>query len=245
MLGDISSRSDSCSESFFFNLSMTLLPLLALWMVRERGRQRTCTSFSYTCSHLHQHAFSDPQFLPSKGNEDHTLTVRSKTFQILLCYTPSPSHVYSIRAPFSTQMPGNNHRQIHVSRGAILHLLLFLPPSEEAIIQAAHQDEQRWAVQQSRYHWQLSCTTNLCWSACFIRILHAVQLWECCFYQHLISAEILRLFCMWDAMLNPFLPFHAGYHSWFVISWSSWHPVPHQVPVGCWALPRTHPPFGN
>lgn len=41
MLGDISSRRDSCSESFFFNLSMTLLPLLALWRVGERGRQRT------------------------------------------------------------------------------------------------------------------------------------------------------------------------------------------------------------
>lgn len=38
-------------------------------------------------------------------------------------------------------MPGNNHRQIHVSRGAIRHLLLFLPPTEEAIIQAAHQNE--------------------------------------------------------------------------------------------------------
>lgn len=38
-------------------------------------------------------------------------------------------------------MPGNNHRQIHVSRGAIRHLLLFLPPTEEAIIQAVHQNE--------------------------------------------------------------------------------------------------------
>jgi hypothetical protein len=30
MLGDINSSSDSCSDSFFLSLSMTLLPLFAL-----------------------------------------------------------------------------------------------------------------------------------------------------------------------------------------------------------------------
>lgn len=69
MLGDISSRSDSCSESFFFNLSMTLLPLLALWRVGKRGRQKTQMSFSCTCPHLHQHIFSDPWSLPSESSK--------------------------------------------------------------------------------------------------------------------------------------------------------------------------------
>lgn len=69
MLGDISSRSDSCSESFFFNLSMTLLPLLALWRVGERGRQRTWMSFSYSCPNLCQHTFSDPWSLPSESSK--------------------------------------------------------------------------------------------------------------------------------------------------------------------------------
>lgn len=35
MLGDMSSSSDSCSDSFFLSLSMTLLPLFAL--CRENG----------------------------------------------------------------------------------------------------------------------------------------------------------------------------------------------------------------
>lgn len=37
MLGDMSSSSDSCSESFFFSLSMALLPLFALCGERQYG----------------------------------------------------------------------------------------------------------------------------------------------------------------------------------------------------------------
>lgn len=37
MLGDINSSSDSCSDSFFLSLSMTLLPLFALCRKREQS----------------------------------------------------------------------------------------------------------------------------------------------------------------------------------------------------------------
>lgn len=57
------------------------------------------------------------------------------------------------------------------------------------------------------------------------------------------SPQRLSLYLAWNAQAT--LPFHAGCHSWSGISWSSWHPVPHQVPAGYWALPQTHPPFGN
>lgn len=242
MLGDISSRSDSCSESFFFNLSMTLLPLLALWMVGGEKKTKGHAHHSprlaliYTNTHFQTHSSFSLK-------EMRIYSDRCQTFHILVCYTPSLSHVYSMRAPFSTWMPGNNHRQIHVSRGAIRHLLLFLPPTEEAIIQAVHQNENNglcsslditdnWAVPQISAEQPVLAGFSMLLSAS-----HLSRDIESVLY---VGWNWLFLWCFFCL-----LPFHAGYHSWSGISWFSWHPVPHQVPVGCWELPRTHPPFGN
>lgn len=51
MLGDMSRSSDSCSESFFFSLSMALLPLFALCGERLHGHISILRA-SATCSHL-------------------------------------------------------------------------------------------------------------------------------------------------------------------------------------------------
>lgn len=54
MLGDMSRSRDSCSESFFFSLSMALLPLFALCGERLHG-QISVPGASATCSHLARH----------------------------------------------------------------------------------------------------------------------------------------------------------------------------------------------
>lgn len=125
MLGDINSSSDSCSDSFFLSLSMTLLPLFALC------RERTVLPFHLEPMPPAPHQLWSIAFHPYPRLTEHRIpsvySAQSRAF-VSCCWWPLEDvNSLSLGSSLSTNW-GYTHKALpegmspsHKSRGEAFH----------------------------------------------------------------------------------------------------------------------------